>query len=99
MRRRATEPPGGEITPESLFLGRREFIKNGALAAGTAAVVGSGLLWLIGNGPPPDAPEEQTSAPAPVQVADVPPPIQPAAPPKSGPFASPRYRLAHAPGF
>src|SRR5688572_32622072 len=67
--RSASQPPGSEITPESLYLRRREFIKNGVLAAGTAAVVGSGLLWLIGNGPPPDAPEEQ----APVQTAAQPP--------------------------
>ena len=65
MSKLAPEPPSSEITPESLYLGRREFLKNGALAAGTAVAVGSGLLWLIGNKPPPDAPDVQPS----VQVA------------------------------
>ena len=32
----APEPPSSEITPESLYRGRREFIKNGLLVAGTA---------------------------------------------------------------
>src|SRR5581483_4063851 len=60
----APEPPNSEITPESLYLRRREFIKNGALVAGTAALVGSGLLWLVGAAPPPDAPVEQAPLPA-----------------------------------
>jgi len=73
----ASEPPSSEITPESLYLRRREFIKNGALTLGTALVVGSGLSLLIGNAPPPDPVEESApdqgaqQAVAPVQV-DVP---------------------------
>jgi sulfoxide reductase catalytic subunit YedY len=63
------EPPSSEITPEPLYLGRREFIKNGVLAAGTAAAVGSGLLWLVGAGPPPDAPDEQPPVQAAVETA------------------------------
>jgi methionine sulfoxide reductase catalytic subunit len=58
MIRLPAEPASSEITLESLYLRRREFIKNGALAAGTAALVGGGLLWLVGGAPPPDAPEE-----------------------------------------
>src|SRR5215217_6429603 len=50
------EPRSSEITPESLYLGRREFLRNTALAAGTAAVFGGGLLWLVGRRPPPDPP-------------------------------------------
>jgi sulfoxide reductase catalytic subunit YedY len=64
MRKPAPQPPSSEITPESLYLRRREFIKNGVLAAGTAVAVGSGLLWLVGAGPPPDAPEEEPTGPA-----------------------------------
>ena len=50
------EPPSSEITPEPLYLSRREFMKNGALTLGTAAVVGGSLVWLAGKGPPPDPP-------------------------------------------
>ena len=85
--RPASEPPSSEITPESLYLRRREFIKNGVLAAGTAAVVGSGLLWLIGNGPPPDPVEEPAPAQAgQSQTAQAPAPIQAAVPAASGPY-------------
>ncbi len=58
MRRLFADSPSSEITPELLYLNRREFIKNGAYAFGTAAAVGGGLLWLVGKGPPPDPPEE-----------------------------------------
>jgi len=71
MRSLPKEPPSSEITPESVYLGRREFLKNGALAAGTAALVGSGLLLLVGQKPPPDAPEAPPVAanPAPANPA------------------------------
>ncbi len=70
MRRLPKEPPSSEITPEALYLRRREFIKNGALTAGTAVAVGGSLLWLMGKGPPPDPKEprgtpEQAAAAAP----------------------------------
>src|SRR6185369_2166928 len=42
-------PPTSEITPESLYMRRREFIRNGALSIATAAGVGGGLLWLMGG--------------------------------------------------
>jgi methionine sulfoxide reductase catalytic subunit len=58
------EPPSSEITPESLYLRRREFIKNAVLTAGTAAVFGSGLVWLVGQRPPPDAPDQPPLAQA-----------------------------------
>jgi sulfoxide reductase catalytic subunit YedY len=57
------EPPSSEVTPERLYLSRREFMKNGALALGTAVAVGSGLVYLGGKGPPPDQPAEP-AAPA-----------------------------------
>jgi len=37
------EPPTKEVTPESIYNGRREFLKNAALMVGTATVVGAGL--------------------------------------------------------
>jgi sulfoxide reductase catalytic subunit YedY len=43
-------PPDSEITPESLYLRRREFIKNGLLFTATSAAVGGSLLWLTRGG-------------------------------------------------
>jgi sulfoxide reductase catalytic subunit YedY len=60
----APEPSSSEITSESLYLRRREFLKNTALAAGTAAAFGTGLVWLVGQRPPPDAPEQPPLAQA-----------------------------------
>ncbi|MGE3272294.1 MAG: protein-methionine-sulfoxide reductase catalytic subunit MsrP [Chloroflexota bacterium] len=87
MKKSPSEPRSSEITPEALYRGRREFLKNGALAAGTALAVGSGLLWLVGNKPPPDAPEPAPvgQTPAGQQVAAAPTAV-PAAPVASGPF-------------
>ena len=47
---RPTPPPSSEITPESVYLRRREFIKNGLLFTATAAGVGGSLLWLTKGG-------------------------------------------------
>src|SRR4051812_5260017 len=44
MSRLPKEPPGAEITPEALYQRRRDFLKNTALFAGTAAALGTGLL-------------------------------------------------------
>jgi len=55
MTRLPPQPPSIEITPKPLYLNRREFIKNSALTLGTAAAVGTGLMWLSGNAPPPDS--------------------------------------------
>ena len=49
MSRLPKEPPAAEITPEILYLRRRELIKNTALFAGTSAVLGAGLLRLLGG--------------------------------------------------
>ncbi|WNG60843.1 protein-methionine-sulfoxide reductase catalytic subunit MsrP [Archangium gephyra] len=67
MRLKLPEPQGSEITSESLYLRRREFIKSAALFTGTAAAVGAGLQFLSnrptgGDGPsllatPGDAPK------------------------------------------
>jgi sulfoxide reductase catalytic subunit YedY len=64
MRKPASEPASSEITAESLYLRRRELLKNTALAAGTAAAFGGGLLWLVGKAPPPDTPEGRPLAAA-----------------------------------
>jgi len=64
MSRLPKEPPSSEITPEPLYLRRREFIRNGAFLAGTAVATGGGLLWLVGKSPPPDQPQ-----PSPLAVA------------------------------
>jgi sulfoxide reductase catalytic subunit YedY len=40
-------PKASEITPEPLYLRRREFLKNSALFTATSAGVGSTLLWLM----------------------------------------------------
>jgi sulfoxide reductase catalytic subunit YedY len=44
--KKAPEPPSSEITPEKMYLRRREFIKNAGLFVGTAGVVGGGLYLL-----------------------------------------------------
>ena len=43
-------PPASEITPEALYLRRREFMRNAVLFTATSATVGSGLLWLMRGG-------------------------------------------------
>src|SRR4051794_14766804 len=42
-------PPTREITPEAIYLRRREFLKEAALTLGTATLVGGGLLALTGG--------------------------------------------------
>jgi sulfoxide reductase catalytic subunit YedY len=80
MLKPAPEPPSSEITPERLYVRRREFIKSGAKIAGTAALVGGGLLWLVGGAPPPDAPPQAA-------LPDTAPGTAPDAPPvPSGPY-------------
>jgi sulfoxide reductase catalytic subunit YedY len=70
MKPRTPEPPASEITPESAYLGRREFLKNAGLTAATAAVFGGGLLWLVGNRPPPDPPTAAPADAAPVRAGN-----------------------------
>ena len=50
MRSVGPTPPSSEITPESRYLGRRDFIRNAALFAATSSAVGGSLLWLMGGG-------------------------------------------------
>jgi sulfoxide reductase catalytic subunit YedY len=42
-------PPSAEITPEGLWIRRRELIRNAALFTATSAGMGGGLLWLMGG--------------------------------------------------
>lgn len=58
------EPPSSEITPEDLYRGRREFLKNAALFTGTAAAMGGGLWALV---------RKAGRADPPLPTADVPP--------------------------
>jgi sulfoxide reductase catalytic subunit YedY len=59
-------PPASEITPEPLYLRRRELIRQGALFVGASAAFGGGLTWVTGASrgrPPPDtAPLPSASA-------------------------------------
>lgn len=67
MRDLPPEPRSSEITPEALYVHRREFIKNGALTVATAAALGSGLMWLVEKSPPPDDAQAQ----APIETGPV----------------------------
>jgi len=63
-RRPGQDVPPSEITPEALYLRRREFIRNAALFTATSAGVGGGLLWLMQGGrsdPKPPATEVATA--------------------------------------
>src|ERR1043166_1101595 len=65
MSRLPDEPASSEITPEALYLRRREFIKNAALVTGTAVAVGGGLLWLTRGGPAPSDNHRMEATPKP----------------------------------
>jgi len=75
--------PSSEITPQPLYLRRREFIKNAALFAGTATAVGGGLLWVMSGGradaPEPASPPPDAQPPAPRAAH-----AEPIAPPAPG---------------
>jgi len=45
------EPPSREITPETRYLRRREFLRNAGLGVLTAAATGVGLIRLTSGGP------------------------------------------------
>src|SRR5262245_36056233 len=53
----ASDPRSSEITPESVYLRRREFLSNGVRILGTATAVGAGLTWLLRAAPAPDPPQ------------------------------------------
>ena len=66
-----TEPPASEITPETRYLRRREFIRNTALFAATATAVGGGLRFLVRGRRVTDRERAQTvaAARAPLPIA------------------------------
>ncbi len=49
MSRLPEEPPAADVTPEALYLRRREFIRNAAAFTATSAALGGGLLALLGK--------------------------------------------------
>src|SRR5947209_14834669 len=51
MRKLPQEPRSSEVTPEALYLRRREFIKNAARYTATSTAIGGGLLWLTHRAP------------------------------------------------
>ncbi len=64
-------PPSSSITPERLYLKRREFLRSAALFTATSSSVGGGLLWLMGGSrvePRADSAPAST-APAPPALA------------------------------
>src|SRR5690349_4049470 len=86
MKTVAPDLPSHEITPESVYVRRREFITNGARILGTAVAVGAGLSWLVRAAPAPDAP---ATAPLPVTASpSVAAPTYPAPDEAQTPFQS-----------
>src|SRR5215813_2778036 len=49
MNKLGKTPPAAEITPEPLYLRRREFMRNALLFTVTSTSVGGSLLWLMGG--------------------------------------------------
>src|SRR2546430_8078152 len=59
MGRLAKDPPASEITPEGLYMRRREFMRNAVLFTATSAGVGGSLLWLMWGGRAESKPSER----------------------------------------
>jgi len=57
MARLPAEPHASEITPEALYLRRREFLKNAALFVGASTALGGGLVALTRRSRPIDVVE------------------------------------------
>ena len=64
----------GEVTSESLYLRRREWLKNAALTLATAGGVGGSLLALIGEGGRKREGYAPKRAPTALAIAERPPP-------------------------
>jgi len=59
MGRLAKNSPASEITPEGLYMNRREFMRNAVLFTATSAGVGGSLLWLMRGGRAEPRPSER----------------------------------------
>ena len=68
---RRREPGSAEVTPEGLYMRRREWLKNAGLTLATAAGVGGGLLTLVGDARRPRV-DAARAAPLPVALASKP---------------------------
>src|SRR4051794_8178506 len=68
---RPKQPSPGEVTPESAYLRRREFMRNAGLFTVTAASVGAALLELTGGVrvTPKAVPKQAGPEPSPLVVA------------------------------
>ena len=63
------EPPSRDVTPEPVYLHRREFLRNAGLGVLTAAAAGTGLVALTEGGPGLSrAGSKGTPAPEPLKV-------------------------------
>jgi sulfoxide reductase catalytic subunit YedY len=68
MAARPPAPGATEITPESVYLRRREWLKNAGLTLATAAGVGGGLLALLGDSSRPRRPPK-AAPPSPLEYS------------------------------
>jgi sulfoxide reductase catalytic subunit YedY len=67
-------PSSSEVTPEPLYLRRREFVRNSLLFVATVGGMGGGLLWLLGGRRAGRArPDLATEAALPVDLTAAPP--------------------------
>src|SRR2546428_521165 len=64
-------PPASEITPEPLYLHRREFIRNALLFTVTSTGVGRSLLWLMGGNRASEPKSSPASVSAPPLTSEV----------------------------
>src|SRR5438445_11217741 len=69
MGRLAKDPPASEITPEGLYMRRREFVRNAVLFTATSAGVGGSLLWLMRGGRAEPKPARPTGSAPDLPVA------------------------------
>ncbi|MBK9259103.1 MAG: protein-methionine-sulfoxide reductase catalytic subunit MsrP [Polyangiaceae bacterium] len=73
MARSSKKIPSSEITPETLYLRRREWLQSAGLYVGTSALFGASLVGLTGTG-------KRAPVTTPAQAPDLPVPVPTAAP-------------------